>query len=294
MTTTQERTPIIDRPGVYPGIPERFYHADPVPQGSLSSSGARKLLPPSCPALFRHEQMNGQPRKRTFDLGSAAHRLVLGEGADIHIVEAPDYKTKDAREERDFAHADGAIPLLRKEYEQVSAMAEALRSHPIAGAIFQPGAGKPEQSLFWKDPQTGVICRARLDWLPTPVKDKRLIIGDYKSAASAEPRALAKAVADHGYHQQDDWYRMGARALGIGDKDTSFVFVFQQKTPPYLVTVVELDAVARKVGHERNRRALEIYARCVETGQWPGYCDDIHYLSLPAWAERQHDEESPR
>lgn len=292
MTATEERTiESITRPGVYDDIPEAVYHRDPVPGGSLSSSGARKLLAPSCPALFRHEQDHKQPHKKVFDLGSAAHELVLGEGPGIVQIDATDMRTKAAKEQRDAAYAEGKIPLLPKEYEQVQAMAAELKRHPIAGRLFQPGTGRPEQSLFWKDPGTGVICRARLDWLPTQVKGKRLIIGDYKTCRSAAPADLAKAIHEHGYHQQDDWYRAGCRALGIGDADTSFVFIFQAKTAPYLVTVVELDLVARKIGAERNRRALETYARCVESGVWPGYDDDIHLLSLPVWAERQHDEE---
>ncbi|MGW9447058.1 hypothetical protein, partial [Bacillus mobilis] len=57
MTATDERTlSAITRPGVYDGIPEAVYHRDPVPGGSLSSSGARKLLAPSCPALFKYDQ----------------------------------------------------------------------------------------------------------------------------------------------------------------------------------------------------------------------------------------------
>ncbi|MBO0827768.1 MAG: hypothetical protein J2P24_08300 [Streptosporangiales bacterium] len=44
---------MITEPGVY-NLPAAVYHADPVPGGSLSQSGAKKLLPPSCPALYRY------------------------------------------------------------------------------------------------------------------------------------------------------------------------------------------------------------------------------------------------
>lgn len=281
----------ITRPGVYDGIPEAAYHRDLVPGGSLSSSGARKLLAPSCPALFRYEQTHPQPHKKTFDIGTAAHKLVLGEGPKLVVVDAARWDTDKIKAEVAAIRAEGNVPLKRHEYELVQKMATELKRHPIAGALFQPGAGKPEQSLFWKDPESGVICRARLDWLPTQVKGKRLIIGDYKTTRSAAPADISKAVHEHGYHQQDDFYRRGARELGIGDKDTSFVFIFQQKTAPYLVTVVELDHEARRIGKERNDRALKVYKRCKETGVWPGFSDDITMLSLPLWAERQHDEE---
>jgi hypothetical protein len=296
MTVTEERPVTITGPGVYDQVPERVYHADPIPGGSLSSSGARKLLAPSCPALFKHEQDHKQPHKKAFDLGRAAHEEVLGVGSGIEVVDAPDWRTKDAREARDAAYAAGKTPLLPGEYQQVREMADAIRRHPIASQVFKPGTGRAEQSLFWKDPDTKVICRARLDWIPehafTAGKDrKRLIVADLKSARSVAPRDLQKAVHEHGLHQQDDFYRRGCHALGIGDADTSFVFVFVAKVPPYLIQVVELDYEARRIGRDRNNRALEIYADCKRTGVWPSYSDGIEVLSLPAYAERQHDEE---
>lgn len=292
MTATDERTiESITKPGVYDNIPEAVYHRDPVPGGSLSSSGARKLLAPSCPALFRHEQDHKQPHKKAFDLGRAAHELVLGVGSGVEVVEAADFRTKAAKEQRDAIYAEGKTPLLPAEYRQVQEMAASVKAHPIASQIFKPGSGDAEQSLVWKDPASGVVCRARIDWLPKQRKGKRLIVADLKSARSVEPRGLQKAIHEHGLHQQDDFYRRGCRELGIGGPDTSFLFVFVAKTPPYLVTVVELDLIARKIGAERNDIALRTYARCTETGHWPGYSDDITTLSLPVWAERQHEED---
>ena len=273
-------------PGLYPDLDITTYHAD---RTSLSSSGARRLLPPSCPALFRHEQDNPQPPKKTFDLGNAAHRLVLGDGPDLVAIEADDWRTKAAREERDEVRAAGGVALLATEYDQVQAMADAIRRHPVASALFAPESGRPEVSVFWEDGPTGIRRRARFDWLPNSGPG-RLIIPDYKTCRSAEPTALARAVDEYGYHCQDDWYRAAARAADLAE-DPAFVFVCQEKTAPYLVTVVELDAMARRIGAARNRRAIETFARCTETGYWPGYSDSIEYLSLPVWAERRDEEE---
>ncbi|RAJ70208.1 PDDEXK-like uncharacterized protein DUF3799 [Streptomyces sp. Amel2xB2] len=283
--------PVVTEPGVYQMTADE-YHADPVPGGSLSSTGARKLLPPSCPALFRYEQDHGRAPKKTFDLGHAAHKLVLGDGPDIEVVEGARWDTTVAKSQVAEIRARGGIPLKQHEYEQVQAMADALRQHPVASALFDPArGGKPEQALFWRDPQTGVMCRALLDWLPPHIDGRRLIIPDYKTTNDASPEAVQKSVASYGYNQQDAWYRMGVEALGLGGRDTVFVFVFQEKTAPYLVTVVELDAVARRIGAAKNRVALHTYRECVETGRWPGYRDDIALLPLPAWAEKRDEEE---
>jgi hypothetical protein len=278
-------------PAIEPGIHQMTneeYHAD---RSSLSSSGARLLLPPSCPALFRHAQDTPQEPKKTFELGTAAHKLVLGEGPDLVQVDADKWTTNAVKAEVAAIRDEGGIPLKPAEYEQVHAMADSLRRHPIAAALFDPARGKPEQSLFWRDRPTGVMRRARFDWLPD-ARSGRLIIPDYKTCRSAEPAALARAVEDFGYHQQDDWYRAAARALDLADETAAFVFVCQEKTPPYIVTVVEMDAEARRIGAARNRRALEVFAECTESGVWPGYSDgEIAYLSLPTWAAIRDTEE---
>jgi hypothetical protein len=275
-------------PGVYQ-MPEAQYHADPVPGGSLSSTGARKLLPPSCPALFAYWRENGQPPRDVFDFGGAAHQLVLGAGAPIVEVHADDWRTKAAREQRDAARADGAIPLLSADLEVVKAMAEALRSHPTASALFQAGTGRPEQVLVWQDQASGVKCRAMVDWLPDPTPGRRLLLPDYKTCASAAPAKVERSIADYGYHVQGAWNLAGCRALGLADERAEFLLVMQEKTPPYLVTVVQPDPTAMRIGEIRVREALRLYAECTASGRWPGYADDVVLAELPPWETRELD-----
>ncbi|MCZ1006380.1 PD-(D/E)XK nuclease-like domain-containing protein [Streptomyces lydicus] len=287
MTTTEQ--PQVTGPGIYDLTAEQ-YHRDPVEGGSLSSSGARRLLPPSCPALFRWEQDHPQPPKKTFDFGHAAHKEVLGVGPELVLVDAARWDSDAIKAEVASIRAAGGVPLKRPEFEQVQAMAAAIRRHPVASWLFEPETGTAESALVWRDGPTGIMRRALLDWRPDPGPG-RMIIRDYKTARSADPATVARAVHEYGYHQQADWYRAGCRALGLCDETAEFVFVVQEKDPPYLVTVVQPDGMAMRIGAARNRRAIETYARCVETGHWPGYADEPVYLSLPPWAEIRDSEE---
>ncbi|MFE0699159.1 PD-(D/E)XK nuclease-like domain-containing protein [Streptomyces sp. NPDC058872] len=276
----------IVEPGLYPDLTAEEYHAQ---RTSLSSTGARIML--KAPALHRYEQDHPQPRRDTFDFGTAAHRVVLGDGPELVAIEATDWRTKAAREERDEVAAAGGIGLLAADYDRVHEMADAIRRHPIASALFAPGSGRPEQSLFWRDERTGIMRRARTDWLPNP-RDGRLIVPDYKTTVSAHPEALARSVETYGYHQQAAWYLDGIRALELDEKP-AFLLVFQEKTAPYLITVVELDMPTLRIGVAKNERALDMYRMCVETGRWPGYVPEHEpfYLSLPAWAMNRDTEE---
>lgn len=274
---------VITEPGVYQ-MSNAEYHAQP----ALSSSGARRLLPPSCPAIFKWEQENGRPEKRTFDFGHAAHLMVLGDGPELVVIDAANYRTTAAKEQRDAAYAAGKVPLLPDEFETVQLMAAALLKHPIASVLLDPKSGKPEQSLFAKDPQTDVQLRARLDWLPNPSEGRMLVV-DYKTAVSAEPAAFMRTVPKFGYYQQAAWYLDIVTALGLAE-DPAFLFIAQEKTPPYLITIFEMDMPSLRIGRIRNRQAIDLFAQCSATDEWPGYSDEVELIGLPAWLSDQYEE----
>lgn len=264
------------------------YHAD---RTSISSSGLRALLAPGCPAQFKWDRDNPRPPKKEFDFGHVAHKLVLGEGSQVEKVEYPDWRTLDARDQRDAAHAEGRIPILSKDYEVAEAMAEAVRRHPIAGPLFAPGSGRAELSIFWTDPATGVRCRVRPDWLKQ-MPGLTLAV-DYKTAKDASPEACSRAIRDHSYHQQDAFYVDGIWAA-LQPEDVRMIFVFQSKQPPYLITVRELTQQDRDIGRARNEKALRIYADCERTGIWPdwtGPVTEIPQIGMPAWDTIRQAEE---
>lgn len=281
MTTT------VTEPGVWPNMPEDTYHLDPVEGGSLSSGGARTMLEPGGPAKFHHARRHPRTGStKAFDLGHAVHTEVLGVGAGIKVVDADSWRTKTARVAREAAYAAGQTPVLAEDYWRVRQMASAVLDHPAAGPLFTADGGA-EQSLFWIDQDTGMWCRARHD---KPIRDRagHLVVVDLKTCEKADEASVQRSVGKYGYHQQDQWYRRAAVALGLDD-DPGFVFVFVEKESPHLISVKQIDAEALEVGHRRNDAALRIYAECTRTGVWPatGYGDDFAEISLPPYYPRQ-------
>ncbi|MEV6344163.1 PD-(D/E)XK nuclease-like domain-containing protein [Actinoplanes sp. NPDC051851] len=266
-------------PGVYPDMPEDVYHRD-----LAASSTVLKALLKDPAAKVDYQRRNPSAPKRAFDLGSAAHTMLLGRGSEIVEVPFADYRKKDAQALRDAAYDADQIPLLTRELAQVQAMAGAVRQHPDAG-VFIAAPGDPELSIWWTDPATGVPCRARFD---KAIRDRRgrLVIVDVKTTIDASDYGFGKAAASFGYHQQEAHYTAGAVAVGLDD-DPGFVFIAVEKDPPHLVNVVQLDGTALETGRRRNERALAIFAECTATGVWPGYPDGITEISLPSWATRE-------
>lgn len=280
------RPAIITEPGVYPDLRFEDYMRDPVPGGSLSNSEAKHLMKPEgCPARFRWEKDHKQPTKRVFEIGSAAHSLVLGTGPELYKVEADNWRTDKAKQEAEDARADGMIPLLPHEYQMVMDMADALRAHPVASALFSPDRGDTEQSIFWIDGPTGVMRRARLDHLPHTT-DSRMLLVDYKTCVKADEVSCAKTVVNYGYHRQGATYTDGVIALGRA-AEVVYLVCFQEKQPPYLIHVFEVDAMLLAIARDQNREALESYAKCVAENRWPAW-EDVDLLSAPAWLENAY------
>jgi hypothetical protein len=274
-------------PGWVDGLPADDYHAD---RTTISSTGLRALLPPGCPAQFKYDRDTRPAPKREFDLGTAVHSELLEDGKGLTVLDFDTYQTKAAQQDRDDARAADLVPLLRREYEQVQAMAAAVRQHPQAGPLFA-GKGIAERSIYWTDAATGVRCRVRPDWLKFL---PGLVLGiDLKTTKDASPQAVQRAMRDYSYHQQDALYVDGIWAA-LQPEDVRFVFVFQSKTPPYLITVRELPQQDRDIGRARNERALRIYADCTARDEWPdwtGPVDEIPQLGLPSWDVIRQTEE---
>lgn len=256
------------KPGIYDGLA----HAD-LPPG-LSSSGAKTLL--RSPRQYRWERDNPQPRKASFEVGSAFHSMVLGVGDTYKPLDFS-RATKDGKAQEAEIIESGAIPLPRKDFDVAVNMADAVMSHPVASRVL--ANGKAEQAIIWNDETTDVTCRGFIDWLAP-----RAIV-DLKSTVNASLSDFSKALVNFGYAIQAAFYTDGYAAL-TGD-ELPFVMVACEKAAPHLVTVCQLDQEAIEYGRTKARLALEMFRDCTESGIWPEWAnadEDIPVLSLPRWA----------
>lgn len=262
-------------------MPEADYHAHP----ALSSSGAKTIL--KAPALFQHERTHRRYSK-AFDVGTIAHGFVLGTGWPVDIIPAELLASNGAvstTRAKDFAKASrdaGRVPVVQAEYDRARAMADAVLRHPVARVLFQRERGAAEVSLFWTDAETGVDCRARLDFLDHPT-DRRTLITDLKTTTNADPHAFGRTAADFGYEVSTWWYLDGL-ANTRGDDDAAFVHVLVEKEPPHLVSVAQLDEPSVELGRRRAMRARAMFRDCTEANVWPGYSLDVEPVTLPRWA----------
>lgn len=266
-------------PGIHQ-ITAAEYHADTLtPMPSLSNSLLKVLLTKSpAHARLAHPVLNPAYvpyESDRFSLGTAAHAALL-EGIDeVVVVEADDWRTKEAKLQRDHAQALGKTVLLRKHYKDVQAMYGAARSFiartPLLEKVF--AAGKPEQGLFWEEGP--IWCRSLIDWL----SDDREVIVDYKTTSATNPDDFIRSMPGFGYDTQAVFYTRGMQALG---HDPEFYFLVQEDSAPFACYLVQASESMWDMGESKVKRGIAMWTDCLTRDSWPGYPDRVYMAEAPA------------
>jgi PDDEXK-like domain of unknown function (DUF3799) len=293
---------LIDHPGTY-AIPAAEYHADPCIEPSLSSSIVKMLcLDSALHAQHEHPRLNPAVEREEadhFDLGLAVHDVLLEGGGAVEPIDAPDWRTKAAKEARAAARAAGKIPLLAKQCTDVIAMTAALRvqldRHTDGGAAMFT-SGEAELTAVWIErDESGagadVWCRARFDWLRTDP----YAIDDYKSTSgSANPDSWARTMFSAGHDVQAAWYLRGLRAItgeALTDPAT-FRFCVQETYAPFAVSVIALNPDALLLAEKKCLYAIEQWREARASNDWRGYPRRTAFAVLPPaheawWLEKE-------
>jgi hypothetical protein len=232
----------IDKPGIYRGVSEADYRADPCPSPSLTQSLCKILIERSpkhawveCPRLNPQYEADDDTK---FDIGNVAHRLILGRGKEIEVAEFKDWRTKAAQELREEAAGQGKIAVLAKDFDRATDMvAEAwlqLRRHEDKDA-FQNGAG--EVMIAWQE--DGVWFRSLIDWL----HDDLRTVDDYKtSGMSMAPHVIGMCAEAAGWHVQAAFIERGLDLLdpdGAGRR--RYRFIAQETDKPHALTSMHMN-----------------------------------------------------
>ena len=278
----------IDRPGAYRLTMERYHDPHLCVGPSVSSSGLRTIETKSAGDFWAFSGLNGSAFEKVetaaFNFGKAAHALLLGdEDFDAGYVVSPydGFRSKEAREWRE---AQTKVIVSPDDMDHIKGMSASLKAHGLPDLIF---GGEPEVSLIWRD-HTGVWIKARPDALPATGD-----LGDLKTTTDNELQPLMRGITKYSYDMQMALCVEGMEKV-LHRSPTGVVIIYAQKKPPYTVTPISIGADALYWGKVRNRRAINTFAECWQSGEWPFQGDrDISEYQLPEWlAARLSEEQS--
>lgn len=292
------------------------YHSQCCAGPSISSSGLRKIWDRGAWAFWSESDLNpdrypaSEIEKDAFILGRAAHSLILG---DEVFSDAFTYYPKDAPQrptatqiaafERDGEWSEKASPraafwekfdreaagktmLSETQVEAILRMAENIQRNPLAMEMLT--GGLTEVSTIWQDEITGVWIKSRPDVLPDNGADAA-DLKTFSARGSNMKLAVQRSITDRGYHQQMALAQEGAERV-FGVSASEFVLVFVETTIPHEVVPVRLDEESLHIGRIQNRHALDTFARCMKSGEWPGIVEGVmDYQVPPSIAGRIYD-----
>lgn len=276
--------------GIHLNMTAAEYFRDPAPCPSLTQSIAKILIERSpLHAWHAHPRLGAKERSTVEEpyvsaqaIGNAAHKLFLGRGKEVVIIEANDFRTNAAKETRDAVTAEGRVPILAKHHGRAVAMVKAAKEHlaPLGLAEF---SGEAEVVIAWEE--NGVWMRSMVDKLST----SRTLVVDLKtSGMSCAPHGIGRMMEAAGWDVQAAMHERGLNAL---DPDSAgrrrHLFIAQENELPYALTIAELGEGVLTMGRKKLEMAATIWRACIENDRWPGYPTGIVHPEYPGWAETQ-------
>lgn len=264
----------ITTPGLYPDLPAADYFSSRTPTRPLSNSGIKILLNETPADFIGREPVDSAAMR----LGDVTHQLALGKGAGYEVSPYDEYRTNEAKAWRDAVIESGRVPIKAKDYDAACDMAE-LIVHRVAKAL--GGAEyQTEVPFFWtEDTEHGTVwaCGMIDIWCPSLG-----VAIDPKVTKYVHGEKARAHIANLGWATQNAWYRRGLAKLG--HPNVRFANLLISPDKPHTSRLVEISEGWRTGAEADCQRALELFARCQSTDEWPGY-PDSEILDEPSWMQ---------
>ncbi len=264
------------RPGILMPFPE--YRAAP----GIHFSTLRFMG--QSPLHYRYAQDNPPTETQAMLLGRATHTAVFEPmrfQLDYAIWQG-DRRGSAYQQFADEASAQGRSILKEGEYNTALAMRDSVRSIPEIAALLEKGY--PETSLFWVNPQTGLACKGRLDWIASEGA-----ILDLKTTTSIDPHAFAGHAWRMGYFHQASMYQEGyAVSSGMGTI-LRYGIVAVEKDPPNACRLYWLDPDSLSRAWGEYQGWLRQVKDCITSDTWPGPGPVESELAAPSWAMNEDE-----
>ena len=231
------------------------------------------------PLHYRHALENPPDETPAMLMGKATHTAVF-EPKRFQLeyaVWSDSRRTNAYKEFAEECQTQGRSVLTDSEYQGVLAIRDSVRSIPVVAQLLEKG--RSETSLFWRNPQTGIECKGRLDWIAA----ERAIL-DLKTTMSIDESWFSKQAWKMKYFHQAAMYREGYAVSSGRGTILPFGIIAVERKPPHACRLFWLDDDSLERAHNEYLSWLELVRTCTENGVWPGPIPVETELKAPGWA----------
>ena len=143
-----------------------------------------------------------------------------------------------------------------------------------------------EQTILWREPETELLCRVRLDSL-RELGEARVIV-DLKSTRAAEPDAFGRSIEKFGYDFQAAFYTDAAQAY-FPDREIIYAIIAAETGDICKVSAAPLATRAIDDGRQMYRAALTDLVERRKTNNWRDSWEKARDIVFdkPDWAYRK-------
>ncbi|EBP8260970.1 exonuclease VIII, partial [Salmonella enterica subsp. enterica] len=149
------------QPGIYYDIPNEAYHAGP----GVSKSQLDDIADTPAIYLWRKNAPVDTEKTKSLDTGTAFHcRVLEPEEFSKRFIIAPEFNRRTSagkEEEKTFLEEcarTGRTVLTAEEGRKIELMYQSVMALPLGQWLVESG-GYAESSVYWEDPETGILCR---------------------------------------------------------------------------------------------------------------------------------------
>ena len=265
-------------PGIHENVANDDYHSQ---SQAISNSGLSDLAQSPWHYWSRHLDPNRPKREQTQpqEDGNISHCAILEpEQFNSRYIVGPDV-SRATKIWKEFCavHADKTV-IKPDQYTRAMRQRDAVWAIPDLEQALS--SGQAEVSAVWNDPETGVLCRCRPDFVHDAGGGVVLI--DVKTYTDGRVSEFQRQCARMNYHRQDAYYSDGYGLASLR-KVLAFIFVSVEMPWPHAANACMLDEDSRIAGQDQYRRLLDVYAQCLAENHWPGYSHSIDMMRLPEW-----------
>lgn len=272
---------MIESPQILYDMPAAEYHA----LDRVSSTLLRNTLKKS-PHAAKHDREHpddGNDGDRP--VFSAVHASLF-EGHDVMLRRYALYSGKrDARTDAYQAWVKanpGIEAMTSRQWDLLNAMLEAATAQGIREQL---GKGVGEVTLLWTDTETGLLCKARLDWWRHAIAAFCVVDGKCIGEQMNNIELLAKYVIASGYDIQAALYLFGLAANGY--TETGWAHLWMNVSAPHDMRILPVSQAVLAYGAKRMREAMGKWASARASGVYPRALADVAELDLPDWLARR-------
>lgn len=252
---------------------------------SISSSGLKAIV--DSPYAFYKNLQNAQSgiRKPTSDsmkFGTLIHTALLE--FDVFkkkVVLSPkfDKRTKQGKidsEEFEASLDEDAIILTQDKYDEAMGIVNAVREHKEARFLLSEGIA--EVSGFYNDPETGIQCRIRPDFMTARSEFSMFI--DLKTAQSSNYQQFQRQIVNYGYSLQLSMYREGIKEI-TGKYPEICAFIVIENKFPFEIAIFTASDELLDHGKKLYRYSLDRLKKCIDENNFPMRQQSAQEMVIP-------------